>query len=150
MVEVVRRLLERLGGDGGDLRVGGAGQRCPLLVLVRGIQQLPAHGHGEVAVLQLHEKTVDELAFVTQEGIVVLRAAAAVERGGVRIQGARLAEQVESDVGERDILLQRGCARRPLRQAVREHERVVGEVQHADAGLRRDRAHSCFTSLGMS
>ena len=55
------------------------------------------------ALDQLH---VAELALVAQVGEVVLAAAVALDVAGVGEQRAGLAELVEADVGQRDVLLE--------------------------------------------
>jgi len=74
----------------------------------------------------------------------------AIELGGPCVHRARLSEQVERDVGERDVVLQRRCVRRPLREPVGEHQAVVGDAHRVD-GRRVDdhEGHSCWTSLGI-
>ena len=105
---------------------------------------------GEVAVLLLDEQAVDELALVTHEGVVVLGAAGAVELGGARVHRARLAEQVERDVRQRDVVLERRRPRRPLREPVREHEAIVRDAQRVDGRRAGDHeGHSCCTSFGI-
>ena len=110
----------------------------------------------EVAVRPLDELQVAEVALVAQVGEVVLGAAGALDLAGVGQQGARLAEQVERDVGQRDVLLELRRAGDPLAEPLGEDERVVAEPE----GVRRERrrgacvptglAHRCCTSAGMS
>ena len=47
----------------------------------------------------------------------------------MREQQARLADQVERDVGERQVLLEDRAVPAPLRQALAEDQRVVGEAE---------------------
>ena len=47
-----------------------------------------------------------------------------------------MAEQVEPDVAERDVLLQLGGVRDPLAESLGEHERVVAEAERVrDPGV---------------
>ena len=64
----------------------------------------------------------------------------------MREQEPRLPEQVERDVGEPEVLLERRRVPDPFAEPLREHEVRVGEPQHV-AAVRR---HSVFTSSGMS
>ena len=74
----------------------------------------------------LDQPDVAELAVVAQVGQVVLGAAGALDRAGVGEQRARLAELVERDVGQRDVLLELRRAADPLAQPLRGDQRVVG------------------------
>jgi hypothetical protein len=49
---------------------------------------------------------------------------------GVRQQQPRLSDQVERDVGERDVLLDHRAVAAPLRQPLAEDQRGVGQPQH--------------------
>ena len=139
-----------LAAIGRDLRVGRRGERLPLRELVRRAQQLADDRGREVAVLLLDEQAVDELALVAHERVVILRPAGAVELGGARVQAARLTEQVERDVGQRDVVLECRCPRRPLREPVREHQAVVSEAQRVHGRRAGDHeGHSCCTSFGI-
>ena len=59
----------------------------------------------------------------------------------VREPQPRLAQEVEADVGQRDVLLEDRPLADPLGQPLREHEAVVGEPQHVV-----ERARSVDTS----
>ena len=95
---------------------------------------------------------------VAEVGEVVRRAAAPLARGREVEQRDRLADEVEGDVGERDVLLEDGRVPAPLGEAVPQHQPVVGEAQQVLGGrpctvrLRRralhGRAHSPFTPMG--
>ncbi|GMA86517.1 hypothetical protein GCM10025868_17670 [Angustibacter aerolatus] len=94
---------------------------------------------------RLDEVHVAEAELVAEERQPVLvrhrralgqhRDARGVGRGGPGQQQPRLADQVEPGVGERDLLLELGAAGGPLREALREHQRVVAEHQ----AVRRER-----------
>ncbi|MNT63520.1 hypothetical protein D3C72_2013450 [compost metagenome] len=66
---------------------------------------------------------------IAQEGQLVGGAAGALHFGGVAQPQAGLADQVERDVGQRDILFQRGAAAAPFRQALAEHQRGIAQAQ---------------------
>ena len=74
---------------------------------------------------------------------------------GVVEQRARLAEQIESDVRERDVFFDLWGARSPLRQPLRQDQRVVTKPQRVGEQRWRHRvdgtlAHICRTSSGKS
>lgn len=102
---------------------------------------------GEVAVRLLDELRVPEGALLAEVGQFVLVA----DEGE---QDAGLAEEVECDVGQGDLLLQDGGGARPLPQAVGEDEGVVAEGEGGAGdrgglvGVRG--AHRCFTPSGIS
>ena len=89
---------------------------------------------------------------LAQERDLVLAAAASLDLAGICEQQPRLTDQVESDVGEPEILLERGRMTHPLAQPLAEHEGQIAEPQHV--AIKRDglvrRAHRVFTSGGMS
>jgi hypothetical protein len=92
-------------------------------------------GAGERAVVrQLDEREVRELAFGAEVRVIVLRLRRAVELalelGCVRVQHAGLADQVEADVGERDVFLEDRAVAAPFGVALAQHQRVVGQAQH--------------------
>jgi hypothetical protein len=156
VVAVVGDLFDGLGSDGRDRGIGGRCQRAVQLELVGGEQQLAHDGSAEVAVGRLAQLQVRELALVAQEGKVVLGSSRAFDLSRVREQGARLPEQVECDVRERDVFFDLRSGRCPLPEPLREHEGVVTEPQCVGRGCcgceRRwfCRAHRCSTSAGTS
>ena len=83
----------------------------------------------EVAVRQLQQQQVAILRRVAQVGELVLVVPGAFELGRAGIEAARLAEQVEPHIGERDVLLGRRPVAAPFRQAVPGDQRVVGAAQ---------------------
>jgi len=91
----------------------------------------------------------------------ILIAPTALELTGVGEQQPRLPDEIEREVGERQVLLERGCMADPLREALAQHERGVREAQHVlaarlllrlIANFRRSTrgAHRFFTSSGIS
>jgi lactam utilization protein B len=90
-------------------------QRLPQRQRVRRHEQLPGHRPAEVAVVQLHQLRVDDVGLVAQEGQVVLVAARALALAGEGEQAARLAEQVEREVEQRDVLLELRASAPPTR-----------------------------------
>jgi hypothetical protein len=120
VVTVVGGLLDGLG------RQGVAGELPEQQLLVGGEVELARDGVREVPVRLLDELAVAERPLLPQVGQFVLVAEPGVERAG-------LAEQVQRDVGERDLLLQRRCVPDPLAQSVGEDEGVVGEGESGTA-----------------
>jgi hypothetical protein len=98
-------------------------------------------------VRQLDQGVVAELVRVAEVGQPVFRALAALQRGGQLVEQARLADQVEADVGQGDVLFEDGAVPAPLGIALAEDQGIVGEVQQVVDG----RAHyMCPTSSGIS
>ncbi len=104
---------------------------------------------------QLGQRVVGELAFGAEVRVVVFRAVFAGEllfqRGGVRVQQARLADQVEAHVRQRDVLFEDRAVAAPLGIALTEDQRGVREAQHVLEMLGRDvhgRAYMWLTSSG--
>ena len=146
VVAVVGELLDGLGGDGREHGVDAVDEPLHDRQAPRGEHQQPRDRHREVAVVGLDEPHVAELTGLTEEGQRVLgrhRRPLGQRRDDGRIGGrrtgeqqTRLAEQVERDVGQRDVLLEVGRAAAPLRQPVGVDERVVAEHQ----AVRRQRS----------
>ena len=133
VVAVVGELVDALGGDRGEHRVGCARQRLEQGEPPGGEHQQPDHELGEVTVGVLGEADVPELLLLAEERELVL--GLADDPPGPGQQQARLAEQVERDVGDRGLLLQLGQAGHPLLQPVAVDQRVVAEGE-AVAGQR--------------
>ena len=64
---------------------------------------------------------------ITQIGELVLGVAG--ERSGIVVERARLADQIERDVGERQFLLEHRRMTGPFRQAVAQDQRIVRAAQ---------------------
>src|SRR5512132_2508564 len=154
MVLVVVDLLDRFARDSGDGRVDRVGQPRVEQTLVCGEEELPGDGLREVAVGLFDELNVNEVALIPEKSEVVLGPARGLDLPRVRQQDAGLTEQVESDVGERDVFLELRGIRRPLAESLGEDERVVAQPQC----ILRDRwqlrgrcaAHRCSTPSGRS
>ena len=96
---------------------------------------------------QLDQRVVAELVRVAEIGQLVFRAITALQRGGQLVEQARLAYQVEADVGQGDVLLEDGPVPAPLGIALTKDQSIVGEVQQVvDGGAH----HMCPTSSGIS
>ncbi|CAM2148538.1 hypothetical protein PT2222_200007 [Paraburkholderia tropica] len=163
VMHVIARFLDRTLGDGGQLRIGGTQQRGPQMRHQRRIKEVAHDRHGVVVgrmrragerpeMRQLGERVVGELALGAEIGVVVLGALAAgerlVERGGVRVEQARLADQVEAHVGERDVFFEDRAVAAPFRVALTEDQRGVGEAQHVREVFLRGRRHGLALTCG--
>ena len=84
-----------------DVRVHRAERRLPAHVQKRAQADL-----GKVAVRQFAQRGVKKLVRIAPVGQRVLVAPAAFQRAGVGQQQSRLPQQVERDIGQRDVRLQ--------------------------------------------
>ena len=141
VVAVVVDLLDRLLGDRGEGRVARETQRRVELEHVRRDDELPGDRVGEVAVGLLDDPRAAELGLVAEVGEIVL--AAPVGRARVVQERARVAEQIECDVAERDVLLELGRAGDPPAQLLRQDERVVAQPQRVLRDIRRRDGVAC-------
>ena len=166
--------LDRLGGELAQELVRRTRQPLQQHVLPGGIEQVPGDGLGEVAVGLLDQEAVAEIENVAVEGERVAVAALVLAFAGCAEQVGRLTDQVERQVGETEVDLERGRVAAPFAEALAEHQSIVAEpkqvivprgvrlggrrrVERAFAGRvrrhidRRQRGHQmCFTSSGMS
>jgi hypothetical protein len=98
-------------------------------------------------VRQFEQRVVAELVRVAEIGQLVFGHVAALERGNQLVQQAGLADQVEADVGQRDVFFKNRAVAAPFGIALAEHHGVVGEVQQViDGGAH----YMCPTSSGIS
>ena len=133
VVAVVGELVDALGGDRREHRVGGGGQLLEQGQPPGGEDQQADDELGEVTVVVLGQADAPELLLLAEEGELVLGLAGDPARPGQ--QQARLAEEVEGDVGDRGLLFELGEAGHPLLEAVAVDQRVVAEGE-APAGER--------------
>lgn len=150
--QVIIGLLQRLGGDGGDLRIAAAAQRLVQLYVVGIEQELTHQRVVETAVRLLRQQQVMKLAFVAAEGQAVFAAGRAGQFGGITQKVARLAEQIEPDVGQRQIDFQLGRVAAPGAQALGEDQRRVALAEQiADARIvnRHGRLYMFLMPSGM-
>ena len=96
-------------------------------------QELARRRVGEAAVRLLDEQEVAEFPAVAQERELVLVAARGPEPGldfaRVGKPQPRLAEEVEADVGLRDVLFEHRTVADPFAEALREDQRRIAEAQ---------------------
>ena len=109
-------------------------------------QELADDRVAKIAIGLLDESQVQVFRLFAQVSELVLAAAAALEKPGMRQQQSRLADKVEGHVGESEVLFQRGRVPDPFAEPLRQHEVRVCEPKHV-AAMRR---HSVFTSSGIS
>src|SRR5262245_22140406 len=93
------------------------------------IEQLAQNGDGEIAVWLLDEEDVAVLAGVAPIGERILVASPPLHLARIGIERARLADQIEGDVAKRKVLLEHWRMAAPLREAMAEHERIIGEPE---------------------
>ena len=160
---MVADLLARLGRDRRDALVHRPRERAEQHQVPLVEQELARHGVRVVPVGLFDEQQVAELAAIAQERELVLaparRRVACLDFLCVREPHPALPQQVQPDVGERDVLLQRRTLADPLAEALRKNDPVVGQPQHVVEKLgivvhrgrrkRRPRLQMCFTSSGI-
>ena len=129
MPQMIGAFLFGFRRDRGQRRVSGFHHRAPIEIGEGRVKELPHHGMGEIAVRLLQQQQIAILPDVAQVRELVLVVALAFDLRGVRVQFARLAEQVEADIGERHVLFHHGRVAAPFRQPVPQNQRVVGAAQ---------------------
>jgi hypothetical protein len=132
VVAVVGEFLDALGGDGGEYRVAGGGQALEQGKAPGGEHKQARDRGGEVAAgagaaVQLDQADVAELGLVAQVGKRVLVAPGALHLAGPGEQHSGLPQQIQGDVGQRDVLLELGRAGAPLGEPMGKDQRVVAE-----------------------
>ena len=91
---------------------------------------------------------------IAQIGQRILVAALAFERTGIVVKPPRLADQIEPDIGERQLLFEQRRMSAPFRQPVAEDQRVVSQPQyvieerHHRPGARASRPPSAVERSG--
>ena len=123
-------------------------------------EKLADDGVTEINVRLLDQAKIAELGRVTKEGKIVLSAPLSLDTARIRQQVPRLTDEIEADVGERQILLQRRRVSYPFTQTLGEDEACVTELkrvakQQRVRSVRRRRdcgggTHRFFTSSGIA
>ena len=94
---------------------------------------LPDDGRGKVAIRLLDEQQVAIAGAVAQVRQLILAASrlavARLDLARVGEPQPRLAEQVETDIGRRDVLLEHRAFADPFAEPLREYEVVVAEPE---------------------
>ncbi len=149
VTQVIAGLLQGLRRDLGKTWVRGRLERLVHLQLPRVEQKLTDHRAPEVAVRLLHEAHVAILVRPAQEGEIVLAAALALDLSGIVIEQPGLADEVQRDVGETEVFLQRRRVTDPLGDPLSEDQIAVCKSKQV-IGRRPGRHQMFFTSSGMS
>jgi hypothetical protein len=92
-------------------------------------EQVAQHREGEVAARQFDHRQVAVVALLAQEGELVLVETLAFQRAGAREQHARLADQVERHIGQRDVFFEHRAVAAPLAQALAQDQGRVAQAQ---------------------
>ena len=104
-------------------RVNRTGRGAPERISEGGEQQQPGDRHGKVAVRQFDQQAVAPGVHIAKIGKLILGMDG--DGAGVAVQGARLSDEIERDVCERKLFLQRRRVTRPFRQAMAKDQRIV-------------------------
>lgn len=86
-------------------------------------KKLASKGVGKVAVGLLRQQQIAKLTLVAAKGGVFI--AAASQFSGIAEEIARLPQQVETDIGQRQIDLQLRRVAAPLAQTLGQHQAVI-------------------------
>ncbi|MPM85994.1 hypothetical protein SDC9_133077 [bioreactor metagenome] len=159
VAQVVAHFLERLRGDGRELLVFGLLQRLPHQHHEGAVEEVAHDGgavveiglgvaHQRAVVRQLQQRVVAKFRVVAEIGQPVFGGIAAECNGRLLIEQAGLADQVEADVGQRDVFLDHRAVAAPLRVALAQHQGVVGQMQQVVGSRAHD--YMCPTSSGIS
>src|SRR4029079_8921704 len=124
VADMVPRLLERLGRNPREIGVAALLQRIHLQQRVDAEQKLPDDGEAEITLGELQHQRVAKVDRVAEIGERVLVSSLPFHGRRELEEQARLADQVERDVGEGDVLLEDRSMAAPLGQPVSEHESV--------------------------
>ena len=158
---MVACLLQCLGGDRREPRIRRREESLVNLQLPAIDQPLAHDGVGEVAVRLLGEREIAELGRIAQVRERIFVAPRALDLPGIGEQQARLADEVQREVGEAEVLLEGRRVADPLPEPLSEHQARIREAQHvaeqvraagpvAPRGHCRRCAHRFFTSSGMA
>jgi hypothetical protein len=148
-LEVVGRLLHRLAGDARDPLLGAHAERGQHRHVPRVEEELAQDRAPEIAVGLLDQQEVAEIPRVAEEGEVVRAPPPALHLAREAEPHLRLPDEVERDVGQRDVLLEDGRMAAPLADPVAEDQRVVPHPQE-ELEERVVPHHMCPASSGMS
>ncbi len=155
--KMIGDLLGRFFGDRGGAIVLRFLERGEHEMVPAVVKPLAHRRPAEIAIGRFDEQHVLEVAPVAQESQIVGRAACSLKLTGIAEPQFSLADQVERDVGERDILFERGGMAAPRGIALREDQRVVAHAQRKGergfdrySGFAGNTHHICPISSGMS
>ena len=126
---MVGDFFDGFGGDTGDALVAGLAQAFKDWQVPSVIQKLLENGDRVIAIGLLHQQQIAIGPLIPAEGQVVCIAAVIQQFGGVFQPVARLADQVEADVHQRQFFFQCRCMAAPLAQALALDQGAVAEAQ---------------------
>ena len=126
---VVARFLHGLFCDGRELGIIRGGQALPEQRGPGRDEQVAQHGEREIAARQFADRCVAVVVLVAQERELVFVVALGLELAGAREHRARLADQVERHVRERDVFFEHRRVAAPFSQALRQDQRGVTDAQ---------------------
>ena len=151
-LNMVLHLLDRLGRNRRDLGIGRCRQPGQHRQMPAVEQELAQDGLAEIAIGLLHQQHVAEVPDVAQHGKVIRAAALAFNLSRKAQPHLRLPDEVQRDIGQRDIFLQRRRVAAPFADPVAQHEGVVAHPaqKFEQLALVHLRHHMAPTSSGMS
>src|SRR5207248_6406504 len=91
--------------------------------------ELPRCCHGIVTVWLFDKQNISEIACIAEERELVLIAGSTLDVACVPQPKTRMSQQVQSNVGQRDIFFEHRTMPAPLGQALAENEAVVSEAK---------------------
>ena len=109
---MITHLFQPFGRNGGELRVAAIDQTAEQRHVPDVDKELAGNGVGKVAVRLFNQQQIAELAFIAAEGQRVF-VAVTVQFGGVAEKIARLSQQIETDIGQRQVDFQLRCVAAP-------------------------------------
>lgn len=116
-------------------------------------QELPHQSMREVAIRLFDKKGIAERARIAKEGEIVCGPSPSLNFSGERQPHFRLADKIERDIGERNVLFKRRRMPAPGADTLSEDQRIVAHAEYKLVERRvypgRGR-HMCPTSSGMS
>src|SRR4029077_3235838 len=158
VAHVIASLLVRLGRDSGELGVGRPSEPVQQQHAPDVEEELPHDGAAEVAVGELDQLDVAVGDAVAEVGEGILVAPLPLYLAGQPEEVRRLPDEVERDVGERDVLLEDGAVTAPFGQPVAQDQAVVPQpeqileepgIAHAVSAHGTPRRYSTRTPRGV-
>src|SRR4051794_35794016 len=126
---MIPELLHGFRGDAGELLIAAPLQGLGLEQREDAEEELPDDGDGEVALRQLDEQRVSELHGIAQIRECIGVAPLSLDLCRKPEQERRLADEVERDVRQRDVLLEDRRMAAPLGETMAEDEPIVAETK---------------------
>jgi len=77
---------------------------------------------------QLVDQQVAEFAAIAGIGVGILGGTVRRQFSGIAVEHARPADEIQGDVGQRQIFFQEGSITAPLGQAMPQHQRVIPQA----------------------